>query len=150
MISIAVLARETSVKVPSVRYYEQMGLLDPPLRSAGNQRRYPPEAVERLAFIRHARGLGLPLEAIRELLELSGHPERTCADADGIAERHLEGVRARIARLQSLERELERMLAGCRTGTVRDCHVLRSLADHDLCETDHASTGPTSETAPLS
>jgi DNA-binding transcriptional MerR regulator len=59
MYSIGELSRRTGVKVPTIRWYEQAGLLDEPGRTAGNQRRYARADLERLAFIRHARDLGL-------------------------------------------------------------------------------------------
>lgn len=137
MYSIGDLSRRTRVKVPTIRYYEQMGLLDAPERSEGNQRRYGRPELERLAFIRHARDLGFSIDAIRELIDLSGQEDRPCANADRIAKEQLAAVRDRIARLQRLETELERIATCCSADTVGDCYVIRSLADHSLCEHDH-------------
>jgi DNA-binding transcriptional MerR regulator len=137
MFSIGELSRRTGIKVPTIRYYEQIGLIARPGRTAGNQRRYGGADLDRLAFIRHARDLGLPIEAIRQLLDLSDEPERDCAEADRIVRIHLEGVRDRIARLRKLEGELERIAAQCAGGAVRDCHVIAALADHDLCAGEH-------------
>jgi DNA-binding transcriptional MerR regulator len=137
MFSIGELSRRTGVKVPTIRYYEQTGLLEEPGRSEGNQRRYGREHVERLGFIRHARDLGIGVEGIRELIELSRHPEMPCAQADRIAHDHLAETRRRIARLQRLEKELERIALSCASGTVGECRVLEALADHDLCADEH-------------
>lgn len=137
MFSIGDLSRRTGVKVPTIRYYENVGLLVPAERSEGNQRRFGRDELDRLAFIRHARDLGFSIDAIRDLLDLSGHPEKTCHAADEIAAEQLAAVRARIARLQRLERELVRMTRHCAGHTVGECDVLRSLADHDLCAEDH-------------
>ncbi len=137
MYSIGDLARHTGVKVPTIRYYEEIGLLAPAERTAGNQRRYDRAARDRLGFIRHARDLGLPLEAIRELVELSLHPNQPCADADRIAKAQLAAVRDRIARLRLLESELERIADGCDHGAIKDCYVIQALADHSLCATAH-------------
>lgn len=137
MLSIGELARQTGVKVPTIRYYEQMGLIDAASRSEGNQRRYEPTDRDRLAFIKHARDLGFTIEAIRELLELSAHPERPCSDADAIAARQLGIVRDKIARLKQLEEELERMACTSHGGHVKDCYVIRSLANHDMCSSEH-------------
>lgn len=137
MLSIGDLARHAGVKVPTIRYYEQMGLLKPAERTDGNQRRYEKEDRDRLAFIRHARDLGFSIEAIRELLDLSGHPDQPCTHADLIAAKQLEAVRDKIARLQQLEIELERMTRDSHGGRLKDCHVIRSLADHGLCNSDH-------------
>jgi DNA-binding transcriptional MerR regulator len=125
------------VKVPTIRYYEQMGLIAAPERSEGNQRRYGRQERDRLSFIKHARDLGLTIEAIRALLKLSAHPEKPCEQADHIAAEQLGLVRDKIARLKRLEGELDR-IANCCTGEhVRDCYVIRALANHDLCEGEH-------------
>ncbi|MFT3687529.1 MerR family transcriptional regulator [Paenirhodobacter sp.] len=137
MLTIGKLAQETGVKVPTIRYYEQIGLLPEPERSAGNQRLYGPAQLNRLRFVRHARALGFPLEAIRDLLSLSGRPDQPCAAADSIAREQLSAVRARIRQLQALESELERMVAQCDHGAIRDCRVIEVLGDHALCAHDH-------------
>ena len=135
--SIGDLAREASTKVETIRYYEKIGLMPKAARTAGNHRAYSADHRDRLAFIRHARELGFPLDDIRALLDLSDNPEAPCADADAIAERHLAGVRSRIARLQALETELTRMTDACRGKTVSDCRVIEVLADHGHCSRDH-------------
>lgn len=137
MLTIGKLGEATGVKVPTIRYYEQIGLLPAPDRSAGNQRLYGTPALNRLAFIRHARELGFPLEAIRDLLSLTDRPDQPCAAADLIAKRQLAAVKARIKRLTALKAELERMIAQCAQGTVADCRVIESLGDHSLCGNDH-------------
>lgn len=142
MLTIGKLGEAAGVKVPTIRYYEQIGLLPEPERSAGNQRLYGAKALDRLAFIRHARALGFPLEAIRDLLSLSDRPDQSCAAADIIAKEQLEAVKARIARLTALKAELERMITQCAQGTIEDCRVIEVLSDHALCAGDHrAQTG---------
>lgn len=137
MLTIGDLAQRTGVKVPTIRYYEQMGLLEPAERSEGNQRRYDRQGRERLSFIKHARDLGLTIESIRELLDLSAHPERPCDGADRIAVEQLKAVRGRIEKLKRLESELERIASCCTGEHVRDCYVIRALANHDMCDTEH-------------
>jgi len=137
MYTIGELSRRTGVKVPTIRWYEQAGLVDEPGRTGGNQRRYARADVERLSFIRHARDLGFDLASIRQLIELSAHPDTPCANADAIAAQRLAEVRDRIARLRRLEAELERMTVSHAHGTAGECYVLRSLADHEMCEGEH-------------
>lgn len=137
MLTIGKLGAAAGVKVPTIRYYEQIGLLPAPDRSAGNQRIYPRAALGRLAFIRHARELGFPLDAIRDLLSLSDKLHQSCAAADTIAEAQLTATRARIARLRVLEAELDRMLKQCACGTISDCRVIEVLGDHAHCAHDH-------------
>ena len=136
MFSIGELSKKTGVKVPTIRYYENIGLMEEPERSRNNQRRYSNDGLKRLSFIRHSRELGFPLDDVRELLELSQHPEKPCGDAHGIANHHLNDVRDRIAKLKRLERELNR-IAGCDADNVAECAVIETLADHKLCKTEH-------------
>ena len=137
MLTIGDLARTTGGKGPTIRYYEQMGLLPRPERSEGNQRRYSKAEQERLSFIRHARDLGLTIDAIRELIELSQHPDKPCADADRIVVKQLATVRQKIDRLKNLEAELARISEHSHSNQVRDCYVIQALANHDLCITEH-------------
>jgi DNA-binding transcriptional MerR regulator len=137
MLSIGQLSQAAGVKVPTIRYYEQIGLLPEADRSAGNQRLYDRQTQDRLAFIRHARELGFSLEAIRDLLSLSDKPDQSCVAADAIAKEQLQAVQARITRLKALEAELHRMIDQCACGTIKDCRVIETLGDHALCVHDH-------------
>ncbi|GFZ82222.1 MerR family transcriptional regulator [Elstera cyanobacteriorum] len=147
MLTIGKLGEAAGVKVPTIRYYEQVGLLPPAERSTGNQRLYGKATLDRLRFIRHARDLGFPLEAIRDILSLSDQPEQSCAAADAIAKEQLIAVRARLARLQALEAELERMVAQCAHGTVAECRVIEVLSNHALCSHPDHTGGETWEGA---
>lgn len=138
MFSIGELSRRTQVKVPTIRYYEQQGLLNAPERTEGNQRRYDAAGLERLSFIKHARDLGFSIEAISALIELQEHPDRSCPVATDIAAGQLADVRARIKRLRALEKELVRVAKGCDgDGVSKDCYVLASLAEHMHCTQEH-------------
>ena len=137
LLTIGQLAARTGTRVPTIRYYEHAGLMPLPPRTQGNQRRYRPQDVERLAFIRHGRELGFSLGAIGQLLRLGDTPDRSCAAVDRIARRHLEQVRSRITRLRALEAELRRMIAQCRRGSIEDCRVIEVLADHAHCLGEH-------------
>jgi DNA-binding transcriptional MerR regulator len=128
--SIGDLARRSSTNVQTIRYYEEQGLMRPPTRSHGGQRRYRRADADRLAFIRHARELGFGLEPVRELLRLVDEKGQSCARVDGVAQDVLSDVEAKIARLEALRAELKRMLHLCRRGRVDQCRVVEVLADH--------------------
>ncbi len=127
-LTIGRLAARAGCKVQTIRYYEQIGLLPAPPRTAGNQRVYDANHADRLAFIRHARELGFPLDAVRELLALSDDPARPCEDADRIARTQLREVERRIARLSRLKAELERTVSGCTGGRIAECRVIQVLS----------------------
>ncbi|MEP0234689.1 MAG: helix-turn-helix domain-containing protein [Parasphingorhabdus sp.] len=136
--SIGDLSRQTGVKVTTIRYYEQEGLISAPIRTDGNQRRFGEKDLKRLRFIKHGRDLGLPMSAIRELLDLSGHPDQPCDQADRIARDQLLSVRDRISQLRRLEAELERIANSCSGDhTIADCDVLKAFGDHGQCEGEH-------------
>jgi Cu(I)-responsive transcriptional regulator len=137
MLSIGTLAKRTGTKMQTIRYYEQIGLMPDPGRTDGGQRRYGDDDLDRLSFIRHSRQLGFSLDAIRELLELSDSPERSCAQVDAVAQKQLREVEARIARLEALRVELQRMIRECGADRVADCRILEVLRDHEECLADH-------------
>ncbi|WP_210483069.1 MerR family transcriptional regulator [Microvirga antarctica] len=137
--SIGEVSRRSRVKIPTIRYYEQIGLLEVPKRTEGKQRRYESADLGRLNFIRHARELGFEIGPIRELLEMGRTPDQPCAAADEIARRHLGDVERRISQLIALRGELQRMVEECGHGRVGECRVIQVLGDHSHCETDHAA-----------
>ena len=129
-LTIGRLARATGCKIPTIRYYEQIGLLPEPLRTSGNTRVYGDEHLARLAFIQHCRELGFSQVAIRELLELTDHPGRSCDAVTKIARTHLDDVMHRITRLTALKAELEHMIETCSGGRMEQCRIVETLADH--------------------
>lgn len=139
-LTIGQLSKETGCKVPTIRYYEKIGLMPAPLRTEGNQRRYGPEHLARLGFIRHCRELGFRQQAVRELMTLANDPDQSCDSVTKIASTHLEEVNSRIVQLQALKLELERMIKVCRGGQIANCRILETLADHShghCLATDH-------------
>lgn len=126
-ITIGEAARRADCNVKTIRYYEEIGLLPPPRRSPGGQRLYEERHVERLAFIRHARQLGFPLDTIRELLGLADEPGRSCEAVDAIARARLAEVERRIEALDGLRRELQRMIGECSGGRIADCRIIEAL-----------------------
>lgn len=133
-LAIGELSRQADVKIPTIRYYESIGLMKAPPRSSGGRRVYGDRDLSRLTFIRHARELGFDIEDIRTLLSLQDNPEQPCAEADAIARTKLEEVNARLAALTALKGELEAMIGGCRHACVGDCRVIQVLSDHSQCQ----------------
>ena len=132
-VSIGEAARRSGVKAPTIRYYEQIGLLPAPPRTDGGRRLFDAADLRRLAFIRHARELGFEIEAIRALLALQDNPSQPCATADAIAKARLADVEQRIRSLQALKVELELMVEGCSHWRIEVCRVIEVLADHGKC-----------------
>lgn len=125
--NIGELGRATDTKSETIRYYERIGLLPAPPRTAGNYRDYPAGHVSRLVFIRRARELGFSIEQIRALLGLADRKDQSCAAVDAIARAHLAEVEQKIASLHALQRELDALIGQCRHGTIAECRILEAL-----------------------
>ena len=116
--------------VETVRFYEKQGLLPAPERTANGYRAYRGEHVERLAFIRHCRSLDMALADIRHLLKLMDRPASDCGAVDELVELQLERVRARLASLRSLERQLVALRAHCASGkSTAECGILSEFVE---------------------
>lgn len=122
------LATATGTKIETIRFYEKIGLLAAPERTASNYRSYGPTDVGRLSFIRRARDLGFSLDQIRSLLDLSDDQSRSCCAVDEIARAQLKSVEEKIADLTALKRELGHLIAQCSKGTIADCQIIGALA----------------------
>lgn len=123
----AELARRTGANLETVRYYEKVGLLPPPPRTASGYRSYDDAHEQRLGFVLRARELGFSLDEIRALLRLADEREQPCAEASRLAVTHLADVRAKIADLKRMERVLKDVVAQCGDGTRPDCPLIESL-----------------------
>lgn len=127
-LAIGDLARATGTKVETIRYYERIGLLQPPPRTGGNYRSYGAAHLARLSFIRRARGLGFSIEQVRALLDLADQRDRSCEAVDAIAREHLAEVERKLADLGALQRELAILIGCCGRNTVADCRIIEALA----------------------
>lgn len=129
IVSIGEASGRTGVKVPTIRYYEQVGLLPAASRTAGNHRHYSADELDRLAFIRHARELGFSLSSIRELLDVRDRPDQPCSDAHRIVRLRLKEVSRRIESLLELKRILEAIVGSCAHERVGKCGIIEALAE---------------------
>ncbi len=122
------LAKQAGVKVVTIRYYEQAGLLPACERTAGNYRVYAHEHLQSLNFVRRCRELGFSLEQIRDLLQLSAAQSPTCADVCNVAADHLKDVESKITDLKRLASELRLIASSCNgKWSSAECRLIASL-----------------------
>ena len=126
--TIGELAKAGGVNVETVRYYHRRGLLPAPARPAGGIRRYPPEALARLRFVKRSQSLGFSLDDVQALLSLDDG--RTCSAARAIGEHKLADIRQRIRDLRTLEKALKALVDRCGVtkGRVK-CPLIEALAE---------------------
>lgn len=123
----AELARRAGCNLETIRYYEKIGMMPHPPRTASGYRVYDAGHVSRLQFILRARELGFRIEEIRGLLALVDGGTQTCAEIKERTERHIADIRAKIADLRRIERVLATIAAKCTGDEVPDCPILEAL-----------------------
>ena len=123
-LTIAKLAASGGVGVETVRFYQRRGLLETPTRE-GAIRRYGPDDVRRLRFIRQAQAAGFTLEEIRELLDLDASDDR--ARARELANERVTALDARIAELQRARDALKRLARECGSVGPGPCPILKAF-----------------------
>lgn len=124
---IGEVAERSGCHPETVRYYERIGLLPEPPRTAGGYRDYRPADADRLRFISRGRELGFSLEEIRSLLGLAEDDGLSCQDVDRLARGHLLDIRNRLNDLQRMASELERVIGSCSGGERGQCAILDTL-----------------------
>ncbi|MGE1155203.1 MerR family transcriptional regulator [Pseudomonas kitaguniensis] len=127
--TVGALAKVTDTKAVTIRYYEQVGLLQSAGRSTSGYRFYTDEERDRLLFIRRSRALGFSLDDVRELLGFADKRDASCARVDAKVEGQLEQVRVRIRDLQGLEAELELLIACCEGVVIEQCRIIESMSN---------------------
>jgi len=131
-VTIGTLAERTGCSVPTIRYYEEIGLIPAAKRRPSGHRVYQADSEALLTFIRQCRDFGFPIEQVRELVSLSQSQERDCFETLEIAKAHLTAVRAKMAELRALDRSLSRFVRSCTEmcagGPAAQCTILKDMA----------------------
>lgn len=130
-LSIGELAERTGCSVPTIRFYEEIGLIPKAARTDGGRRTYTESDTKLLTFIRRCRDFGFPVEQVRDLVTLSTSRDRNCFEARDLADGHLKSVREKITEMKALERSLqefvERCEIECAGGPAAECVILDDL-----------------------
>jgi len=126
-ILIGEISRRTGVNIETIRYYERIGVMPRPNRSAGGHRLYNELQLNLLAFIKRSRELGFSLKEVSALLALIDSGKMTCSEVHAMTIEHLTQVRSKIADLRKLERALHALAAQCSLGDVSDCPIVETL-----------------------
>lgn len=131
-LKIGALAGLTGTTAPTIRYYEEIGLLRSADRQSGGQRVYGDDDLKRLTFIRRCREFGFSIDQVRSLVALVQDPQSSCMHARDLAQEHLEAVRAKLSELKGLERSIAAFVASCDAscagGPGPDCVILNDLS----------------------
>ncbi len=122
--TIGRLARAAGVNIETIRYYQRRNLLATPHKPPDGARRYRPDTLTRLRFIKRAQELGFTLREIAELLKLG---DGSCKETRAIAEHRLADIETRIRDLESMRAALDKLIRTCRAGNQSSCPIIASL-----------------------
>lgn len=129
------LAKAVDISTPTIRYYEEIGLLPLAERSRSGQRVYYPIDITRITFIKRCRDFGFSIEQVRILVELSISRDKDCSEAKDIANKHLKEVQNRLKELCALEISLSNFVETCEKvcvgGASVDCTIFKDLSNSE-------------------
>ncbi len=128
-LSIGALSKHSGVNIETIRYYERVGVMPAPARSAGGYRIYGRDHLKRLSFIRRGRELGFSLEELRGLLRLVDGHAYTCAEVRTLTLEHLAEVRRKITDLRRIERVMAEIIVQCTGDRIPQCPIIDALSD---------------------
>lgn len=120
-------AKKTGLTVKTIRYYEDIGLVNAD-RADNGYRDFGDRQIAQLRMLAQARHLGFGLEECRQLLDLNADPDRASRDVQALAIRNLDAVRSKIRQLQALEGQLETLIRDCHGNDDPDCAILEGLS----------------------
>ena len=123
--TISKVAKELSINVETVRFYERRGLITQPSKPEVGYRHYSRDTVNRIRFIKRSQELGFTLDEIANLLSLNDKP---CSQVQKLAEQKLSAVKEKMADLQRLEKALNGLLVQCNNNEDDNrCPIIESL-----------------------
>lgn len=125
--NIGEAATASGISSKMIRYYEQIGLLPPALRSDAGYRIYAAPELRTLGFIRRARDLGFSVDTMRELLALWQDRDRSSAEVKRIAQQHIDALIAKARALQEMAQALQHLTAHCHGNDRPECPILDAL-----------------------
>lgn len=126
--TIGELARKSGVEAQTIRYYERIGLIAQPPRTASNYRMYGESVIQRMTFIKRSKQIGFTLSDIKVLLAMSDRKIRRCRDVREFADTRLKKVRGQIAHLKLIEKVLSALVEQCsQSEQLDECPIMESL-----------------------
>ena len=106
-LKIGELAKQTNLAVGTLRYYSDMGLLQPVQRGDNGYRYYSQNASKQVEFIKKAQAIGFSLEEIKTILDVRDRGEKPCSLVQGLLDNKIEQLEIQIKRMSLFKQELE-------------------------------------------
>lgn len=126
--NISDVAKKTGLTSKAIRFYEEKGLVTPPLRAENGYRSYSAKHLEELTLLRQARQVGFNLDECREMVSLFNDPQRHSADVKARTLNKVAEIEAHISELQLMRQKLLDLAASCPGDDGADCPIIDHLA----------------------
>ena len=125
--NIGEVATRAELPAKTIRYYEEIGLINPP-RDTNGYRAFRDTDLHKLVFLGRSRSLGFSIEDCRTLLALYEDHSRASADVKSVAKTHLLRIEEKLAELNAMHETLSHLVKSCAGDDRPDCPILSDLA----------------------
>jgi Cu(I)-responsive transcriptional regulator len=129
--NVGIAARRSGLPAKTIRYYEDIGLIRP-ARADNGYRDYSDDDLQRLGFLRRARGLGFSIEDCRQLMALYADKSRASHDVRELARSHVQAIEEKVRELEQMRATLETLIHACHGDERPDCPILDDMAGERL------------------
>lgn len=129
--NIGKLAKDIDLSIDTLRYYEDLGLVEKPLRLPNGYRSYSREEKNRFLFIKWAKALGFTLKEIKEMLDIKYASADTCETIKNQAKGKIDVIDKKISELKKLRKSLKNIVLTCEKTPGDMCPVLNDFEKNE-------------------
>jgi MerR family copper efflux transcriptional regulator len=127
-VNISIVAKKTGLTSKAIRFYEDKGLVTPPLRGGNGYRSYTQQHINELTLLRQARQVGFNLEECGELVNLFNDPARHSADVKARTLQKVAEIERHIVELEAMRKQLLSLADACPGDDSADCPIIENLS----------------------
>ena len=126
--NISIVAKKTGLTSKAIRFYEDKGLVTPPLRGDNGYRSYTQQHINELTLLRQARQVGFNLEECGELVNLFNDPARHSADVKARTLQKVAEIERHIVELEAMRKQLLSLADACPGDDSANCPIIENLS----------------------
>ena len=127
--NIGITAQLSGLTVKTVRYYSDIGIINPHVDTNTGYRNFTESDLAKLQFIAKARKFDFSLDDCKELLALYENTERSSKEVKALTLEKIAEIDAKLSELEMLREQLSRLASACQGDDRPDCPILDALSD---------------------
>ena len=129
--NIGEAAKKSNLSVKTVRFYSDIGLINPKTNENSNYRIFTPQDIEKLLFVGKAGKFNFSIQECRELLSLYENRTRSSSEVKKITLKKINEIDQKMSELHSLKNELSRVAKSCNGDQRPECPIIGFLANKE-------------------